>query len=366
MGEQQPHRPTSLQKLLFWAILGGLSVFFAEITIGSSPFAFFDAWGILVVCPLYLLHVLVLGRVALARDRPRFSTLFFAGVLFGLYEAYMTKQLWNPDWSANPVRLDGVAVIETIILVLWWHPLMAFIMPLLVAETVLCRSRHVARALPRRLQRVLFGKRGTAVLFILAALAGLLVSSAHTLRPTTGHVLVSAAASAAVMLALVGLWRRATRGVRMTLPELLPTTREMVLLCVCLGIQYVGLGIVVRPEALPGLGPQASVWLLYAGAAAGLWLSLRRPRAPSIIELRDPPASAEAAAGRPERFSWALAFGLAGVLVVTATLSRLLLGPGTWVFIIANLVVGAPGGVAILVLCIRDVVRTAPARAGRT
>ncbi|HUU09714.1 MAG TPA: hypothetical protein VM431_04155 [Phycisphaerae bacterium] len=50
MGEPQPHRPTSLQKLLFWAILGGLSVFFAEITIGSSPFAFFDGWGILVLC----------------------------------------------------------------------------------------------------------------------------------------------------------------------------------------------------------------------------------------------------------------------------------------------------------------------------
>jgi hypothetical protein len=85
MCDPQPHRPTSAQKLLFWAILGGLSVFFAEVTIGSSPFAFFDAWGLIVVCPLYLLHLLFLGRIAVWKGRPRFSALFFAGALFGLY-----------------------------------------------------------------------------------------------------------------------------------------------------------------------------------------------------------------------------------------------------------------------------------------
>ena len=345
MCDPQRNRPTSIQKLLFWAILGALSVFFAEVTVGSSPFAFFDAWGLVVVCPLYLLHLLVLARIAFARGRPRFATLFFAGVLFGLYEAYMTKQLWNPDWSSDPVHVGGVAVLETIILALWWHPVMAFLVPLLVAETTLCRSRHVARALPRRLQRMLFGKRGTAVLFVLAVLLGLLVSSAHTHRPTAGHVLVSGLASVGVLFLLVWLWRRTTRGIRMALPELLPTRREMAMLCVCLALQYVGLGIVIRPEALPGLGPQASVWLLYVAAIAGLVLSLRRPQ----------PASPFGLAESPDRFSWRLWLGLATVLVVTATGSRLLLGPRTWLFLIANLVVGLPVGIAILVLCVRDV-----------
>jgi len=348
---QAHHRPTSLQKLLFWAIVGGLSVFFAEVVIGSSAFAFSDAWGILVVCPLYSLHLLVLARIAFSRGRPRFSALFFAGALFGLYEAYMTKQLWNPTWSDDPVRLGGVAVVETLVLVLWWHPLMAFIVPLLVGETALCSSRHVARALPRRLQRALFGKRRGAVMLALAVLFGLLFSSAHTHRPTPGHVLVSAAVAVGVLSALVWLWRRATRGVRLALPDLLPTKREMVLLCICLGLQYVGLGILLRRDALPGLGPQASVWLLYAAFIAGLWLSLRRPRAASVLEGQEP----------PDRFSWGLWFALAAVLTVTATASRLLLGPRTWLFLIANLVVGAPAAIAILVLCIRDVLRRRPA-----
>ena len=352
MCDLQPKRPTSVQKLLFWGILGALSVCFAEVTVGSSPFAFFDAWGLLVVCPLYLLHLLVLARVAFARGPPRFPALFFAGVLFGLYEAYMTKQLWNPDWSSDPVRAGGVAVFETIILVLWWHPVMAFLVPLLVAETALCRSRHVARTLPRRLQRILFGKRGTAVLLVLAVLLGLVLSSDHTLRPSAGDVFVSGLASVGVLFLLVWLWRRATRGVRMALPELLPTGREMVMLCVCLALQYVGLGMLVRPEALPALGPQASVWLLYVAAITGLWLGLRRPR----------PASLFGHAESPDRFSWRLWFGLATVLVVTATGSRLLLGSATWLFLIANLIVGVPVGVVILVLCFRDVLR--PLRTG--
>ena len=69
MGDPQPQRLTSFQKLLAWAILGGFSVFFAEIVIGSYPFSFFNAWGLLVVCPLYTLHLLVLARIAFLRSR---------------------------------------------------------------------------------------------------------------------------------------------------------------------------------------------------------------------------------------------------------------------------------------------------------
>lgn len=354
MGDPQPQRPTSFQKLLAWAILGGFSVFFAEIVVGSSPFAFFDVWGILVVCPLYTLHLLVLARIAFWRGPPRFPTLFFAGVLIGLYEAYMTKMLWNPNWGPPPaVILGGVPVIETIILILWWHPFMAFLVPLLVGETVLCRSRHVARALPERLRRLLFGRRSTAVLVVLAVLAGLLASGPHNTRPTVVHILVSIIPSAVVLLGLVWLWRRTTRGVRMSLPDLLPTNREFVLLCVCLGLLYVVLGIGIRPDALPGLGPQASIWLVYVVMIAGLWLALRRPRLPSVVELQDP----------PDRLSWKLWPALAGVIAVTAVVSRLALGSGTQAFMIVSLVVGAPIGVATLVLCILDLVRRRPARA---
>ena len=46
------------RKLVFWLLLGVLSVIFAEVTCASSPYPFFDTWGLLVVTPLYTLHTL--------------------------------------------------------------------------------------------------------------------------------------------------------------------------------------------------------------------------------------------------------------------------------------------------------------------
>ena len=352
MTDGEPRGPTSLQKLLAWAILGGLSVFFAEVSLGSYPFAFFDAWGLLVVCPLYSLHLLVLARIVFWRGRPRFSALYFAGVLVGLYEAYMTKQLWNPDWNPHPVRLGGVAVLETAVLILWWHAFMAFLVPLLVGEMAIGDSRYVALALPRRVRKALFGRRRTAVLCAIAVASGLLHSSSHKTLPTAVHVLVSAAASAGVLFLLVWLWRRTTRGPGMSLPAVLPTRREFVLLGVCLALLYVVLGMVLRREAMPGLGPQATVWLLYLFFGACLYLALRRSG-----------AVAAAAPDEPARApSWRLWIVLAIIFTASATVARLVLGPATMIFLYASVVVGLLIGVPTAALCIWDVFRPRASR----
>jgi hypothetical protein len=352
MTDGEPRGPTSLQKLLAWAILGGLSVFFAEISLGSYPFAFFDAWGLLVVCPLYSLHLLVLARLVFWRGRPRFSALYFAGVLVGLYEAYMTKQIWSPDWSPHPMRLGGVAVIETAVLILWWHVFMAFLVPLLIGEIAIGDSRYVALALPRRVRQALFGRWRTAVLCVIAAAFGLLHSSSHTTLPTAGHVLVSAAASAGVLFLLVWLWRRTTRGQGMTLPAVLPTRREFVLLGVCLGLMYVVLGLALNRKALPGLGPQATVWLLYLFFGACLYFALRRSD-----------SLAAAAPTEPARApSWRLWIVLAIIFTASATVARLVLGPATMIFLYANFAVGLLIGVPTAALCIWDVFRPRASR----
>ena len=82
-------------KYLFWLIMGALSTVLAEVVAGSSPFPFFDAWGILVVFPLYTLHILVLSYIVFRKCVPTLKNLFLAGALFGLYEAYITKVLWT-------------------------------------------------------------------------------------------------------------------------------------------------------------------------------------------------------------------------------------------------------------------------------
>jgi len=77
------------------------------------PVAFFNAWGILVVFPLYTLHTLVLAFLFFRRKQISLPVLFLAGMLFGLYEAYITKVLWNPTWGDAHIMVAGLAVVQT-------------------------------------------------------------------------------------------------------------------------------------------------------------------------------------------------------------------------------------------------------------
>ena len=70
------------------------------------------------------------------------------------------------------------------------------------------------------------------------------------------------------------LWRRWTRGHVFELPALLPNGRELAVLAALLATQYLGLGALLTPELLPGLGAQASIWLLYLGFGALLYAAI--------------------------------------------------------------------------------------------
>jgi hypothetical protein len=85
-------------RLVFWALMGALSVVFAEVVACSTPFPFIHPWGVLVVVPLYSLHTLVLAPLVFRRRMVRLTSLWLAGAIFGLYEAYVTKVLWHPGW----------------------------------------------------------------------------------------------------------------------------------------------------------------------------------------------------------------------------------------------------------------------------
>lgn len=261
-------------RLLFWLLLGALSVFFAEIVSGSSSYAFFTAWGLLAVLPLYGLHALFLAWLVFRpQRRVTLSALFLAGAMFGLYEAYITKVLWDPTWGSHGLNLGGLYVTQTAVLVLYWHPLMAFIVPVVVGETLFTSSRESLRALPRWLQ----GGRGEAVrrAWLPAAFGAFCgISKALNARsPLEG--LFSAASGVGVLLVLAVLWRRTGCSLA-RFRDLLPSRREAMVLGVLLGLLYVVMGVGIRPEALPrALVPHLSVWLMYL-LLIGLFL--REPR----------------------------------------------------------------------------------------
>lgn len=265
------YTPPRVHKYLFWLNLSLISTFFAEVISGADLFPYFHLWGIVIVVPIYLLHMLVLVTLVYRRGRPTLPALYFAGTLFGLYEAYITKVLWNPDWG-EIFKIAEVAVFEVAVLVFFWHVWMSFIFPLLAAETWLTGSTEILSHFPPRLQPLFSARRSW---LLLAILGGLFITIN---APTPGHALLSGLGSALVLGSFGWLWRWLTRGHNYTLADLLPNRREGIVLgCLLFGI-YLFTGFTLRPEAFPPFLGHFVIWILYGCCIFCLILALRVSR----------------------------------------------------------------------------------------
>jgi len=125
-------------------------MFFAEALSGSSVLWFINVWALLVTFWLYLAHILLFVNLALIFKRTSITALYLWGVLFGLYEAWITKVTWAGYIGSTPGmgKLLGFAIPEFPLIVFFWHPVFSFILPLLTFELL---SGH---------DRILPGHRG--------------------------------------------------------------------------------------------------------------------------------------------------------------------------------------------------------------
>ena len=88
--------------------------------------------------PLYILHFLLLAHIAVRTRRTSWSALYLFGILFGLYETWITKVVWNGYPGDDGFAMGGFGqwfgVHETLGLVLFYHPVTAFLLPLAVTS----------------------------------------------------------------------------------------------------------------------------------------------------------------------------------------------------------------------------------------
>ena len=118
-------------------LIGFLSMLFAEVFAGSSQMWFVNGWGIFFTFPLYLAHVLFFLWIALKIKKISLPQLYLFGVIFALYESWITKVLWAGYLDqAGPAMgtIAGIGISEFSILVFFWHSIMSFIVPILVFE----------------------------------------------------------------------------------------------------------------------------------------------------------------------------------------------------------------------------------------
>ena len=241
-------KPSLIVKVCFWILLGLASTAFAEVVSGSTTYPFFDAWGIIVVTPLYTLHILFFTTLLVRYRRFTWNGLLFAGALFGLYEAVITKVLWKPDWLPDVGQFAEVAWLHVALLVLWWHPIFAFILPLMFAEILMTKSRYTFECLPGLWQRILipYPRLWIVVLFIVCGL------HASGNAPTADDALVSPLLNTLIVGGLCLLWQSFGPGQRYTLEVLLPGANGFRILTGALVVFYIVTGAVILPEKFPG------------------------------------------------------------------------------------------------------------------
>lgn len=346
--------PRRCRRRLPLLVLCLASAVFAEVPSMSAPLALVTPWGLLVVLPLYGLHTVVLAALAFRLRRPVSLPLLWAlGGVLGLYEAYLTKVIWDPTWSTVelPWRAGGLAVAQTAVLVLFWHPLMSFVVPLAVTERVLGTAGPVAEVtngLPgwtRRLRR-----RWWLPPALLGAGCGLYQTAAGG---TPGLALLSLLAGLGPIGLAAFLARR--RSGPSGLRALLPQGRGLAWAAAALGVLYLVMTPTVRSDSLPRtLLPHALVWCLYAALAAAAVGAARAPRSARRGTATSESASESASESTPRTdrpARWLLV--LAATWLAAAALGALLpaLAAG---FVALAALSGVSGG---LLLVIRGLMR---------
>ncbi|MFW9919408.1 MAG: hypothetical protein ACFFED_07400 [Candidatus Thorarchaeota archaeon] len=117
-------------------LFGILSIVCAEMFSGSAPLWMWDLWGLLVVLPLYWGHGLLLLNIALRYQKTSVTHLYILGIIYGLYESWMTKVIWAGYMGQDPQfgQFLGFAIGEFLVIALFWHAIFSFIVPIFVFQ----------------------------------------------------------------------------------------------------------------------------------------------------------------------------------------------------------------------------------------
>jgi hypothetical protein len=327
--------PTFKTKLLFWMTLGVFSTFFAEVISGSTPFPFLPimgVWGMVMVTPLYTTHILVFAYLVCRYGKPRFHTLFLAGALFGMYEAYATGVLWAGWSEPPPISLFEVGVIETLVLVLFWHPVFAFIIPIILGEVALTSDRQSVHDVKR------FSSRRWLIIF--ALICGLFQSIN---MPSPAMALAVGGINVAVLALFIFIWRKLGWN-RFSMVQLLPSKTQFRWIFVIMLMQYMLLGA-ISASNYPDITGHIAVLALYGLLTLLFVKSLKVSRNLEIPQTGEP------------TFRWKTFFVVAAIFVGSSTLLAAFLGFAQPITAIAVLLSYAVLGILLFGITLRLIFR---------
>ncbi|MDG3005034.1 hypothetical protein [Paludisphaera mucosa] len=261
--------------VVFARLLIGLMVLIcAEVFSGASlGIGLWNPWTLVMTFWLYFAHFFFFTTLAIWTGRTSFWALYLWGVLYGLYESWITKVIWYGYGGDGKVVMGRIGAFgfSEMSMAFIFHPVMSFIVPLAVA-CVLCPP--LRRSFPDLAWLTGASRRGRTVQAYLVA------SFAPVVAINSGGPanLAANAAFVTVLLPLL-LWLAAPALAASDGPSIVAFRRPgFVGLCVYLALLYGLTYGTIRPEGLPSVGVQLLTLGFYAVAIAGLALHRRRER----------------------------------------------------------------------------------------
>lgn len=256
-----------MKKYVAILLFGVLSMLFAEVFSGSSTLWFVTPWGIFLTLSLYLGHALFFFNVAVRTNRTSPRQLYFFGMMFGLYEALITKVLWyGYPGSTGPMigYFFGIAWGEFLTLVLFWHPVMSFLVPVFVYELL---SGDIIPSHQRFLQK----NWRTILLALVLVLMGAVFQS----NGAKYNVLVSLGSLGGTILIVLVLHRLT---LQKNLASLTLGKTGLAGVVVFLVVLYAFSTVSFFPERLPStMLPYILIFLWYLVAIGLLWIDRFTP-----------------------------------------------------------------------------------------
>ena len=322
-------------------LIGFIVLICAEVLSGASlRIGLWHPWTVLVTYWLYFAHFFFLTTLAVRTGRTSLSSLYLWGVLFGLYESWITKVIWHGYGGDGKFVMGHIGPygFSEISMVFLFHPVASFILPLTVT-CLLCPS--LRRWFPD-LAWFTGRTRGARIIQVYLVLSFAPVMAINSGGPV--NLAVNLAVAIILLLALLWLARpalSASNGRHIVVFG----RRGFAGLCVYLALLYGVTYVALRPGGLPSVAVQLFTFVFYGLAIAGLWLHSRR----------EPLAEAGAP---PEKRELRLVGNLFVVLLALAlALSALVRNPVLYRPIGLNFVIWTPLGFVLTALALAKGVR---------
>ncbi len=320
--------PSWVRVVLARILIGWIVLICAEVFSGASlRMGLWHPWTLLVTYWLYFAHFFLFTTLAVRTGRTSLPSLYLWGVLFGLYESWITKVIWYGYSGDGKFVMGNIGPygFSEISMVFLFHPVASFLLPLAVT-CLLCPSvRGLFPDLAWLTGRTK-GARFTQIYLIFSCAPVMAMNSGGPLNLAANLALAILVLSVLARLSRPALTSSAGRRI------VVFGHRGFMGLWIYLGLLYAVTYVGLRPEGLPSVPIQLLTFVFYAVVIVGLWRHDRHQPLPDDAIAVDPQSK--------RRVGYLLA-----ILLSLALLLSLLAGwPGLFAPIMLNFAAWTPLG----------------------